>query len=588
MKRFAFAGIIALGLVFAATRWYRSEPSGFVRLTGVVSANEAVVASELSGRIRELRVSEGDWVRKGQVIAVLDTDEIDARRQSRLATIDQLSSRVEQGREKVRLERARVTSQIEGAKASLRAAESQREEVRAELVQAKKELERAVELVEQGLVAEQSRDRHQTLVEVVEARLQTEEDRVEAARAQLELHRASERQIRVVEQDVEQTEAQLVQARADLDEVTVRLGYTELESPLDGMVSIRVAREGEFVTAGEPVVTVVDLTDVWVRAEVEETLVSRLVIGQPLEVRLASDDVLTGRVTFISPEAEFATQRDVDRVKRDIRTFGIKIAVPNPDRRVHPGMTAYVILPLEKRAVPPMEPLEPLPPLQEDSPPIPTTGDAELGEEPEEPEREASSPEPVGIPEPSTAPPEPSSTATRPLPTAAAPVNPETETTSLVPAPPPQPSPRAAEGLETLLAGIDLDEPSDEELAELEAALLTGAAAEEQLAEPEVEPENGPAAATEPARSPVDLPPWARPRPTPASPDGAGCQPVVDDDAPAALRLEGISTIDGKPVAIINGIRVFVGGIVDGARVVGIGDGMVRLDRDGRQITLTF
>jgi hypothetical protein len=50
-------------------------------------------------------------------------------------------------------------------------------------------------------------------------------------------------------------------------------------------------------------------------------------------------------VTFISPEAEFATQRDVNRIKRDVRTFGFKVRVDNPDRKVHPGMTAYVFLP---------------------------------------------------------------------------------------------------------------------------------------------------------------------------------------------------------------------------------------------------
>jgi hypothetical protein len=136
----------------------------------------------------------------------------------------------------------------------------------------------------------------------------------------------------------------------------VRRGYTELKSPLTGIVSLRVAREGEFVPAGAPVVTVVDLKDVWVRAQVEETLVGQLVIGQPLAVILASDERLTGKVIFISPEGEFATQRDVDRVKRDIRTFGIKVAVENPSGRVHPGMTATVLLPAKGSMPPPSEP----------------------------------------------------------------------------------------------------------------------------------------------------------------------------------------------------------------------------------------
>jgi multidrug efflux pump subunit AcrA (membrane-fusion protein) len=159
-----------------------------------------------------------------------------------------------------------------------------------------------------------------------------------------------------MEQEVQQTQGLVEQARADLEQITVRLGCTELKSPLTGIVSLRVAREGEFVPAGAPVITVVDLTDVWVRAKVEETLVGRIAIGQPLDVVLASDERLTGKVTFISPEAEFATQRDVDRVKRDIRTFGVKVALENPGGRVHPGMTATVLLPTKGSVPPPMEP----------------------------------------------------------------------------------------------------------------------------------------------------------------------------------------------------------------------------------------
>ena len=66
------------------------------------------------------------------------------------------------------------------------------------------------------------------------------------------------------------------------------------------------------------------------------------------QVELASGKRLVGPVTFIEPEAGFATQRDVSRVKRDIRTFGLKVALENPDRRAHHGMTAYVLLPGEQ------------------------------------------------------------------------------------------------------------------------------------------------------------------------------------------------------------------------------------------------
>jgi hypothetical protein len=77
---------------------------------------------------------------------------------------------------------------------------------------------------------------------------------------------------------------------------------------------------------------------------VEETYVNRVVIGQTLPVSLVTGETIEGKVIFVAPEAEFATQRDVNRAKRDIRTFGIKVALANAERRLHPGMTAHVLL----------------------------------------------------------------------------------------------------------------------------------------------------------------------------------------------------------------------------------------------------
>ncbi len=613
MKRAVVFGIALLAAAISAIGLLHREEATDIRLTGIVSANEALVASEISGRIRELRVDEGDRVEKGQVIAVLATEEIDTQRQRQLAAIDQLSARLEQGEERVELETARVKSQIEAATAQLRASESQREEIRAELDQAMKDLERTSELLTQGLVARQVKEREESVVEVIRARMRTADDRVEAARAELEIHRASERQVRVMEQEVQQTEAQAAQARAELKQIAVRLGYTELRSPLTGVVSIRVAREGEFVAAGSPVVTVVDLNDVWVRAEVEETLLGRLVLGQPLEVILASDLALVGKVTFISPEAGFATQRDVDRVKRDIRTFAIKVALDNPDGRIHPGMTAFVVVPGEE-APPtarrdeneaPVLPAETEPgPATERLPVLTGTAIAAPAPKPPVPAPVPTQTRPEQKPRPtprdvsqagnpvSTAPPKPASVTPvarespvpeRPV-TSASPASakstaredraarvsppvPESErieNTASEPPPnsarPASPAAPASPSLEELLENIDIEDPTEADLALLEAAL-------------DAETATGEGAAGRRGASKPEAPAVTR---APPPPD------------PPPLQLEGISVADGKPFAIINGARVIEGDSVGGARVVRITQDSVVLDFGGRSITLRF
>jgi HlyD family secretion protein len=105
-------------------------------------------------------------------------------------------------------------------------------------------------------------------------------------------------------------------------------------------------RAGEVVAAGQPVVTLINPDDLWVRADVEETYIDRIHLDDRLTVRLPSGGERVGTVFHRGVDAGFATQRDVSRTKRDIRTFEIRLRVDNRDRALAVGMTAYVLLPL--------------------------------------------------------------------------------------------------------------------------------------------------------------------------------------------------------------------------------------------------
>ena len=88
------------------------------------------------------------------------------------------------------------------------------------------------------------------------------------------------------------------------------------------------------------------LDDLWVRADIEETYIDRIRIGDQLKVRLPSGEERMGTVFYRAMDAGFATQRDVSRTKRDIKTFEVRLRVDNRDRRLAVGMTAYVLLPV--------------------------------------------------------------------------------------------------------------------------------------------------------------------------------------------------------------------------------------------------
>ena len=107
---------------------------------------------------------------------------------------------------------------------------------------------------------------------------------------------------------------------------------------------MRAAREGEVVNPGQPIVTIVDLSDTWVRAAVPETYADHIGLGDTLRVRLPGGTITSGKVFFKAAEADFATQRDVSRRKRDIKTIVLKVRLENPNGAYMPGMTAEVLI----------------------------------------------------------------------------------------------------------------------------------------------------------------------------------------------------------------------------------------------------
>ena len=124
-------------------------------------------------------------------------------------------------------------------------------------------------------------------------------------------------------------------------------------APLDPWLHIDYAVTGIRINAyrtqvnpGQPLVTLIDPDDLWVRADVEESYIDRIRIGDTFTVRLPSGEERQGKVFYRGVDANFATQRDVSRTKRDIKTFEIRLRVENKDRRLALGMTAYVLMPL--------------------------------------------------------------------------------------------------------------------------------------------------------------------------------------------------------------------------------------------------
>lgn len=340
---FMFLGVVFLIalVVYVVTVPQNKE----IPLTGVVTGNEVIVSPKISGRIERLLVDEGSEVQPGQLIAVLDRAELEAERDFYAANIRSLQAKVSQVQNTWGWTNDQTEAALNRSSATLTATRAQLDQARAELWRDELDYKRAAGLFAGGVASAQDRDRAEAAYRASLAKAKSLEDQVKAQEADVAVARANRKQLAVQQSDLASTQAQLEQARASKAEAETRLGYTEIFAPLGGIVSVRVARQGEVVQAGGPILTIIDIDHLWVRADVEESYVDSIQFGQRLKVRLPSGEMLEGTVFFKRVESDFATQRDVSRTKRDIKTFAIKAAVPNPGRRLFAGMTATVLLP---------------------------------------------------------------------------------------------------------------------------------------------------------------------------------------------------------------------------------------------------
>jgi HlyD family secretion protein len=234
---------------------------------------------------------------------------------------------------------------LKQAAAMLTSTHAQLDQARANLWRDQTDYDRSQKLFEGGVESAQDRDHADATLKASLANVKSLEDSVNAQEAALGVAQANRKQVDVRGSDIATTLAQLEQARAAAAQTATQLGYTKIYAPIDGIVSVRVAKQGEVVAQGSPIVVVVDVDHLWVRADVEESYIDSVSFNQTMRVRLPSGDILQGRVFFKGVENDFATQRDVSRTKRDVKTFAIKVSLPNEGRRLFTGMTATVLLP---------------------------------------------------------------------------------------------------------------------------------------------------------------------------------------------------------------------------------------------------
>jgi HlyD family secretion protein len=310
----------AMAAVLAVTAGCRSG-DGRVSGSGTLEATEVRVASEVGGRILEFPAREGDTMRAGQLVARLDDTDLRLARDQARAAADLARAQLDLTLSGAREED--ITQALEGL------AQAEENARRANEDQA-----RMRELFAAGSVTQKQRDDADARATVVAAQ-------VRAARAALEKLRTLARP-----EEVRAARARLDQAEAALRAAERRVAETRVTAPAPGTVSKRLAEPGEVVAPGFPLATVVDLSVVRLVVYVPEPALPRMRVGADASVTVDGlpGRSFAGKVSFISPEAEFTPRNVQTKEERVKLVFAVKIELPNPDGLLKPGMPADALI----------------------------------------------------------------------------------------------------------------------------------------------------------------------------------------------------------------------------------------------------
>ena len=338
---------VLLGIIFviaAAYYFFSVDHSKDLVLIGTVDSNQIIVSAQVEGRIQKLLVDEGTPVKAGDLIAVLDPSELQTQEAAAAANIASLQHRVTEMQHNEESTTGSTSSDVANARAKLSSAKAQLQQAKATLDRTASDSRRTIELAKAGVASDQERVQAETNLQAAKATEQAQEELVKAAEADLNAAVARTHQANAAKSTVQATEADLKTAVAQKNQAAVRLGYTNVYAPVTGTVSVRAARQGEVVNIGAPIVTIVDFTDTWARAAIPETYADHIGYGDILRVRMPGGTIVRGKVFFKGVEGDFATQRDVSRRKRDIRTIVLKVRLDNPKGAFVTGMTAEVLV----------------------------------------------------------------------------------------------------------------------------------------------------------------------------------------------------------------------------------------------------
>jgi HlyD family secretion protein len=313
----AGAGFLIWKLFVAPT----PVPDSLVVLSGRVEGDDSAVAPKTTGRILEIRVREGDTVKAGDIIAVLDDLQIRAREDQARAGLQQSVARA-----------ASANAQIAVLNEQLRQDEAEVAQREASYRLALFDKEAYTRLAQSGAVSERQGRQAESTADQQAAAVSAAKRRVAATQMQLAQQQA----------EIASANAATQQGRAQVSEALDNRHDLIVVAPFNGTVATRTAEPGEVVTPGTAIITLIDLTQVYLRGFVPEGQIGKVKVGQPAHIYLDSDPKrpIDAYVSRIDPQATFTPENTYFREDRVKQVVGVKLQLKTDFGYAKPGMPA--------------------------------------------------------------------------------------------------------------------------------------------------------------------------------------------------------------------------------------------------------
>jgi HlyD family secretion protein len=355
-------------------------PENRIVVSGNIELTEVNIAFKTAGRLIERTVDEGDSVKKGQVIARLDRDQLVAQRDREVAGLQSAESQLAQAKTSLEWQKDTLAADIEQRTGDLASNEARLAELKngarpqekldaqaavdsaqSEVERSKKDWDRAQVLHRDDDISTAQFDQYRNRWETAVAALNSAKERqnlvlagpraevinaqqamVERMRGALKMAQANSLEMKRREQELNTRDAEIARSRASIALIDSQLADTIATSPVDGVVLVKSADPGEILSAGTTVVTIGDIEHPWLRGYIDETDLGKVKLGSLVHVTTDSykNRSYTGHVSFISSEAEFTPKQIQTQQERVKLVYRIKIDLDNSSRELKSNMPA--------------------------------------------------------------------------------------------------------------------------------------------------------------------------------------------------------------------------------------------------------